>query len=78
MGVVIHARRLKVEMARRGWSAVDLARESGISQATISAALAGRTIAPRSVGLLASALARVPAKPLIDALVFGGRDALGE
>jgi transcriptional regulator with XRE-family HTH domain len=77
MGVVVHTGRLKLEMARRAWSATDLARESGVSRPTISAALAGRAVSPRSVGLIARALARVPAEPVIDTLLLGDRDGLG-
>ena len=69
MGVVVHAGRLRLEMVRRGWSAADLARESGISQATISAALSGKAVAARSIGLLASALARMPPSEVIDGLL---------
>jgi transcriptional regulator with XRE-family HTH domain len=76
MGVVVHPGRLRLEMARRGWSATDLARESGISRPTISAALAGKAIAARSVGLLGLAFARVPAEPAIDSLILGDRDGL--
>jgi transcriptional regulator with XRE-family HTH domain len=76
MGVVLHPGRLKLEMARRAWSATDLARESGISRPTISAALAGKAIAAKSVGLVARAFARVPAEPAIDALIFGDRDGV--
>jgi transcriptional regulator with XRE-family HTH domain len=76
MGVVLHPGRLKLEMARRGWSATDLARESGVSRPTISAALAGRAIAARSVGLVARAFARVPAEQAIDALIFGEREGV--
>lgn len=76
MGVVVHPGRLRLELARRGWSATDLARESGVSRPTISAALAGKAVAARSVGLMAKALSRVPAEPVIDALVLGDRDEL--
>ncbi len=76
MGVVVHPGRLRQEMARRAWSAVDLARESRLSQATISAALAGRPIAAQSLGLIAEALTRVPALDVIDSLVMvKGRNA---
>jgi len=71
MGVVVHPGRLRHELARRGWSATDLAREAGVSPPTVSAALAGRAISARSVGLMAQALMRVPALDVIDALIFG-------
>jgi lambda repressor-like predicted transcriptional regulator len=57
------------EMVRRGWAASDLARESRLSEATISAALTGRPIAARSLGLIAVALSRVPPIAGIDALL---------
>lgn len=72
MGIVLYPGRLRLQMARRGWSASDLARESGVSRPTISAALAGRPIAARSVGFLAEAFSRVPAKEAIDELIRGG------
>jgi hypothetical protein len=53
----------------RGWDAIDLARQSRLSPATVSAALAGKPIAARSVALIAEALVRVPCNELIDRLV---------
>ncbi|MGH9090011.1 MAG: helix-turn-helix domain-containing protein [Acidimicrobiales bacterium] len=70
MSVVVHAGRLRQEMARRGWAAVDLARESHLSPATVSAALGGRGVAASSVALIARALDRVPASGTIDALIM--------
>ena len=70
MGVVVHPGRLRQELARRGWSATDLAREAGVSRPTVSAALAGRPIAARSLGLVAQALVRVPAIDVIDGLLL--------
>ena len=78
MGVVIHPGRLRLELARRGWSASDLAREAGISPPTISAALAGRPIAARSLGLIAECLQRVAPSPAVDGLILGERDRTGE
>jgi transcriptional regulator with XRE-family HTH domain len=57
-------------MTRRGWDALQLARESRLSPATVSAALAGRPIAARSLTLIAEALARTPVIAVIDALVL--------
>jgi transcriptional regulator with XRE-family HTH domain len=70
MSLVVHAGRLRQEMARRGWAAVDLARESRLSPATVSAALGGKPVAASSVALIADALARVPASQMIDALIM--------
>jgi len=79
MGVVLVSQRLHRELARRGWNSSILAREAGVSPPTVSAALAGRPIAPKSVRMMAAALARVPPVPAIDALIRGGkaRDGLG-
>jgi len=60
-------------MTRRGWAATDLARESRLSQATISAALAGRPIAATSLGLIAKALSRAPILDVVDNLIMSER-----
>ena len=73
MGVTVHPGRLRQEMARRGWAAADLAREARLSPATVSAALDGRPIAVTSLGLIANALARVPANGMIDSLLMVDR-----
>lgn len=65
-----------MELARRGWSAADLAREAGISPPTVSAALAGKPIAARSVGLVAACLARFPAMEILEGLIMGDRDGV--
>ena len=69
MSVNVHPGRLRLELARRGWSAADLARESGLSQPTISAALAGRAITARSLALVAHALAGAPVLEVGDCLL---------
>ena len=72
MGVVVQSANLRTEMARRGWSAADLARQSGISAPTISAALAGRPIANRSLLLIATCLEESPPPvETIDGLIAG-------
>ena len=71
MSVTINAARLRFEIARRGWSATDLARESRLSPATVSAALAGRPIAAKSLDLIAETFTRVPARQAIDQLILG-------
>ncbi len=76
MSVVVHPGRLRQEMARRGWAATDLARESRLSAATISAALSGRPIAAKSLALIAKTLLRVPAMDVIDSLILTGQDGL--
>jgi lambda repressor-like predicted transcriptional regulator len=70
MSVVIHPGRLRQEITRRGWSARDLAHEARLSEATVSAALAGKPIAASSVALIANALTRVPASDVIDSLIL--------
>jgi transcriptional regulator with XRE-family HTH domain len=77
MSVVLHSERLRLEMARRGWDAVGLAREARISQATVSTALAGRPISAKSLSLIAQALLRVPASAVIDSLLRGGGHDIG-
>jgi hypothetical protein len=69
VSVIVLADRLRFEIACRGWSGSDLARESRLSPATISAALAGRPIAASSMGLIAKALAKSPPNEIIDRLL---------
>jgi lambda repressor-like predicted transcriptional regulator len=76
MSVVVHPGRLRQEIARRGWAARDLAREARLSEATVSAALAGKPIAASSVALIANALTRVPASDVIDSLILIDRPGL--
>jgi lambda repressor-like predicted transcriptional regulator len=75
MSVIVHPGRLHFEMARRGWAAVDLAREARLSEATISTALAGRPIAEKSLALIAHALERTPANRVVDSLIMSDSDA---
>jgi transcriptional regulator with XRE-family HTH domain len=70
MSVVLRPGRLRHEMIRRGWAATDLARESRLSQATISAALAGRPIAEKSLALIAKSLSRASVLDVVDYLVL--------
>ena len=78
MSVIVHAGRLRQEMTRRGWAATDLAREARLSQATVSAALAGKAISATSLSLIAKALSRTPAIDLVDKLLAEPPDvALG-
>jgi transcriptional regulator with XRE-family HTH domain len=77
MGVMVHPGRLRQEMIRRGWAACDLARQARVSEATVSAALAGRPIAPSTLGRMAGALAKAPVLQVIDSLIFGDDRAVG-
>ena len=70
MGVVINVATLARELARRGWMSTDLAREAGLSHATISAARSGRPVSPTTVRLIAAALGRTPPLDEIDVLLF--------
>ena len=71
MSIIVHAGRLRFEIARRGWSASDLAREARLSPATISAALSGRPVATSSVALISRAFAKSPPDEMIVRLLFG-------
>jgi transcriptional regulator with XRE-family HTH domain len=55
--------RLQREMAARGWNACDLAQAAGLSAATLTAALQGRSVSLRTVQKIAMAIARTPAIP---------------
>lgn len=67
--ITLQPDRLRLELARRGWSAADLAREARVSPPTVSAALAGRPIAAQSLALIAGALSRGLVVPTIDVLL---------
>jgi len=69
MGVIVLSEQLRRHMLLRGWNAADLAREARLSQATVSAALAGRAIAASSLSCIAKALLRVPPVEIIDSLI---------
>lgn len=76
MSIEVHRENLRLEMVRRGWSARDLARESRLSEATISSALSGRPISPSSLALIAKALSRAPAIEIVDSLIMVQRPQL--
>jgi transcriptional regulator with XRE-family HTH domain len=78
VSIAIDKERLRQELLRRGWEAADLAREARLSQATVSAALAGKPIAAKSLGRIARALLRTPAIDIIDSLIVNdGRARFG-
>jgi len=56
-------------MTRRGWDAFRLAKEARLSPATVSAALAGRPIAARSLTMIAEALLHAPVLDIIDSII---------
>ena len=61
---------LLAELAKRGWTASDLARAAGVSGATVSAAVQGRRISARTLRRFAEALHRQPEIPGAAALVL--------
>jgi transcriptional regulator with XRE-family HTH domain len=69
MSYSVNAARLRYEMARRGWDAINLAREARLSPATVSTALAGKPVSAQSLSLIVEALSRTPANDLIDRLI---------
>lgn len=76
MSVTVDRARLEREMPLRGWTAADLAREAGLSGATITAARAGKPMSPRMLRSIARALAGTPAIEGMDRLL-GGRSRFG-
>ena len=69
MGTRLDPARLDRELARRGWNATDLAKASGISVATISAARRGRPVSNASLCKIADALRNAPVIPGVDNLL---------
>jgi transcriptional regulator with XRE-family HTH domain len=61
--------RLDRELARRGWNATDLARASGVSVGTISAARRGRLVSNGTLCKIANALRDAPIVPGVDSLL---------
>ena len=69
MSVGIDPDVLRREMARRGWRNTDLARAARISDATVSAACAGKPVSAVTLKLIAEALATAPALIYVDRLL---------
>jgi transcriptional regulator with XRE-family HTH domain len=61
--------RLDRELARRGWNATELAKASGVSVGTISAARRGRAVSNATLGKIAEALRAAPVVDGIDVLL---------
>jgi transcriptional regulator with XRE-family HTH domain len=74
MSVRINSARLDRELARRGWSATDLARAAGCSPSTISGLRRGRQVNNDTLRKIAAALEGAPIVPGIDFLL----DSAGE
>ena len=70
MGIVVHSGRLRWEMARRGWSAAELARHAGVTAPTVGSALAGRAITSGTFMRIAQALALAPVIDIADTLLM--------
>ena len=71
MSVLIDVERLRRELSRRGWGQCDLARAAGISAPTVTAAVSGKAIAPRTLRLIAIALSSKDPIPGVDELLPG-------
>ena len=61
MGVLLNAARLRHELDLRGWTQLELSQHSGVSQVTISNALAGKLVSRRTARLIAEAFEKYPA-----------------
>ena len=61
--------RLDRELARRGWNATELAKASGISVGTISAARRGRPVSNATLSKIAEALRGAPIVEGVDLLL---------
>lgn len=69
MSALVVTGRLRFEMARRGLNQSLLAELSGLTPATICAALAGRPIAESTIARIARSLCKVEPIPGIDELL---------
>jgi transcriptional regulator with XRE-family HTH domain len=70
VGIALNADRLRLELARRGWSHSDLARAAHVSPATVSAAAAGRRLSPATLRCIVTALSAAPPLAEIDNLLL--------
>ncbi len=74
----VRAPHLRLEMTRRGWRSCDLARAANVSAGTVTAALHGRAISPRTLRKIAIALTETPIVTGLEDLIDGvGVDAAG-
>ncbi len=69
MGVLINAQRLRHELELRGLTGADFARLAKISQASVSHALRGRQVSPRTVKKIAEALTTTKVLPVAEELI---------
>jgi len=70
MSLTLDVHHVRAEMGRRGWTQVDLAEAAGISQPTVSAALAGRPIKEKSARAIAAALKGSKPNPAIERILL--------
>jgi transcriptional regulator with XRE-family HTH domain len=68
--VLIDPDRLRLELARRGWTARELSVRSGASGPTLSAVMAGRGVRPGTIKRIALALSQAPVVEGIDSLLW--------
>ena len=73
MGVNLDSDRLKREARLRGWSNTELADRASVSRPTITAAMRGRAVSPRTLRLIAQALVDTPPVEGIEALLMDAR-----
>jgi transcriptional regulator with XRE-family HTH domain len=71
MSVRLDSGRLRYELDRRAWTNAELAAAAGVSGPTVTAALAGRPVSPRTLRLIAAALAGAPAIRGVEVLLPG-------
>jgi transcriptional regulator with XRE-family HTH domain len=69
MSTPVDSGQLEYELAIRGMSALDLARKSRVSPATVSGALAGKRIQAATLRLIAAAIAATPVDEVIVRLI---------
>ena len=77
MSYCLNSMQLRLETARRGWDAINLARASRLSPATVSTALAGKPISAHSMNQIAKALAEAPVDEFLDRLLRPDSPGLG-
>jgi transcriptional regulator with XRE-family HTH domain len=71
MGARLNSKQLQFEMARRGLTGSELARRAHLSPGTVSQAVNGRRVAPRTMSKLTIALLAVDPIRGLDELLHG-------